>query len=137
MIATKAGAAPRLRPPRDGSRGHLLRALDALAAPARHRLRRPVAGARLRPDTPLEETLSALDIAVTSGRARYVGVSNYCRLADRQGRHLAAGLPGPRPLVSTQVEYSLLERGIEREVLPAALAWGSGCCPGRRWAAAC
>ena len=42
------------------------------------------------PDTPLEETLAAMDYAVTSGRARYVGISNYTGLADREGRRLAA-----------------------------------------------
>ena len=44
-------------------------------------------------DAPLEETLAALDFAVSSGRTRYVGVSNYSRLADRVGGDLAAGRP--------------------------------------------
>jgi aryl-alcohol dehydrogenase-like predicted oxidoreductase len=73
---------------------------------------------------PLEETLSAVDAAVASGKVRYVGVSNYCgwQLAT------AATLQKPRgtPLASTQMEYSLLERGIEREVGPAAVHHGLG-----------
>jgi aryl-alcohol dehydrogenase-like predicted oxidoreductase len=73
---------------------------------------------------PLEETLSAVDAAVASGKVRYVGVSNYCgwQLAT------AATVQKPRgtPLVSTQMEYSLLERGLEREVGPAAVHHGLG-----------
>ncbi|GAB2836716.1 aldo/keto reductase [Lentzea nigeriaca] len=74
---------------------------------------------------PIEETLSALDHAITSGKARYVGVSNYSgwQLAT------AALTPSAFPLISTQVEYSLLERGIEREVAPAALHHGIGLLP--------
>ncbi|WP_189251663.1 aldo/keto reductase [Lentzea flava] len=74
---------------------------------------------------PIEETLSALDHAVTSGKVRYVGVSNYSgwQLAT------AAMTPSAHPLISTQVEYSLLERGIEREVAPAALHHGIGLLP--------
>ncbi len=68
-------------------------------------------------ETPLEETLQALDIAVTSGRARYAGVSNFSgwQLAKAATWQLAA--PGVRTrLASTQMEYSLLQRGVEREV---------------------
>lgn len=76
--------------------------------------------------TPLDETLSALDWAVTTGRARYVGVSNF------NGWQLATAASGAgTTLVSNQVEYSLLRRDIEDEVVPAAehhgigvLAWG-------------
>lgn len=74
---------------------------------------------------PVEETLSALDHAITSGKARYAGVSNYSgwQLAT------AAMTPSTYPLISTQVEYSLLERGIEREVAPAAAHHGIGLLP--------
>ncbi|GLZ28245.1 oxidoreductase [Lentzea sp. NBRC 105346] len=76
-------------------------------------------------NVPLEETLAALDTAVTSGKVRYVGVSNYSgwQLAT------AATLPTGSPIISTQVEYSLLERGIEREVVPAAAHHGIGLLP--------
>lgn len=76
---------------------------------------------------PMEETLGALEHAVTSGRARYVGVSNYAgwqTAAAAVHQRTVAGTQAP--LVSTQVEYSLLERGIEREVLPAAGRFGLG-----------
>ncbi|MFC4003322.1 aldo/keto reductase [Prauserella oleivorans] len=74
---------------------------------------------------PLEETLSALDYAITSGKVRYAGVSNYC---GWQLATAAAGMTQHR-IVSTQVEYSLLERGVEREVVPAAAYHGIGLLP--------
>jgi aryl-alcohol dehydrogenase-like predicted oxidoreductase len=79
-------------------------------------------------DTPLEETLSALDAAVSSGRVRYAGISNY------NGWQTAAAAVwqrarGGAPLVSSQMEYSLLERGVEREVVGAAMAYGIGLLP--------
>ncbi len=79
--------------------------------------------------TPIEETLSALDVAVSSGRARYVGISNYSGWQTARASTWQAAWPGRARLVSTQVEYSLLERGIEREVLPAALDAGLGLLP--------
>ncbi|MCM3515305.1 aldo/keto reductase [Nocardioides sp. P86] len=79
--------------------------------------------------TPLEETLHALDLAVTSGRASYVGVSNYTGWQSAQAATWQRAVPGRVPLASTQVEYSLLHRGIEDEVLPAAQALGLGVLP--------
>ncbi len=128
VIATKAGGLmPGERTDgrhRDLSRRHLLRALDASLE-------------RLGVDTvdlwqlhgwdaatPLEETMSALDAAVASGRARYVGVSNLSGWQTAKAAAWQAAWPGRTPLVSTQVEYSLLERGIEREVVPAAIDAG-------------
>lgn len=70
---------------------------------------------------PLDETLSAIDAAAKAGKIRYAGVSNYT------GWQLAtAAATSPFPLICTQVEYSLLERGIEREVVPAASHHGIG-----------
>jgi aryl-alcohol dehydrogenase-like predicted oxidoreductase len=76
------------------------------------------------PLVPLEETLSALDAAVTSGRARYVGVSNYAgwQLATAATVARASGTP----LVAEQAEYSLLQRDVESDVLPAAEHVGAG-----------
>lgn len=71
---------------------------------------------------PLEETLSALDYAVSSGKVRYAGVSNYA------GWQLATAATRGS-LVSAQVEYSLVERGVEREVVPAAAHHGIGLLP--------
>ncbi|MGY1669087.1 aldo/keto reductase [Geodermatophilus sp. SYSU D00710] len=76
--------------------------------------------------TPLEETLAACDAAVASGRVRYVGVSNYTGWQTAQAATWQRAWPGRAPLVSTQVEYSLLQRGVEREVVPAAEALGLG-----------
>jgi len=73
--------------------------------------------------TPLEETVHALEIAVSSGRARYVGVSNFPGWTTAWAAELARPRPG---LSVVEHEYSLLERGIEREVLPAAQALGLG-----------
>jgi aryl-alcohol dehydrogenase-like predicted oxidoreductase len=78
---------------------------------------------------PFEETLSALDFAVSTGRARYAGVSNYC--GWRLGRAAAwqRAVPGRAEVVADQVRYSLLDRGIEREVVPACLELGIGVVP--------
>ncbi|HZX37555.1 MAG TPA: aldo/keto reductase, partial [Streptomyces sp.] len=130
VIATKAGSVPDPDRRFDGSRGHLLSALDA----SLERLGTDYVDLwqvhAFDPDTPLEETLQALDIAVSSGRARYAGVSNFCgwQLAKAATWQLAS--PGVRTrLASTQMEYSLLQRGVEREVLPAALDLGVGLLP--------
>ena len=80
-------------------------------------------------DTPLDETLGALDDAVSSGRTRYVGVSNYAGWQTAQAATWQQAWPGRTPLVSTQVEYSLLQRGVEREVLPASRSLGLGVLP--------
>ncbi|MEU9010047.1 aldo/keto reductase [Streptomyces sp. NPDC048479] len=130
VIATKAGSVPDPDRRFDGSRGHLLSALDA----SLERLGTDYVDVwqvhAFDPETPLEETLQALDIAVGSGRARYAGVSNFCgwQLAKAATWQLAS--PGVRTrLASTQMEYSLLQRGVEREVLPAALDLGVGLLP--------
>ena len=76
--------------------------------------------------TPLEETLSALDIAVSSGRVRYVGISNFSGWQTARASTLQNPLFGRTPISSTQNEYSLLNRRVEREVLPAARSLGLG-----------
>jgi aryl-alcohol dehydrogenase-like predicted oxidoreductase len=77
------------------------------------------------PATPLDETLEALDAIVKSGKARYVGVSNFLayRAATALGRSDAKGWTR---IVSLQPRYSLLFREIERELLPLALDEGLG-----------
>lgn len=129
VIATKAGSVPDPDRRFDTSRGHLLSALDA----SLQRLGTDYVDLwqvhAFDPGTPLDETLQALDIAVSSGRARYVGVSNFCgwQLAKAATWQLAG--PGRTALASTQMEYSLLQRGVEREVLPAATDLGLGVLP--------
>jgi aryl-alcohol dehydrogenase-like predicted oxidoreductase len=80
-------------------------------------------------DVALEETLAALDTAVATGRARYVGISNYNGWQTGRAVTWQQAWPGRAPIVSTQMEYSLLQRGIEREVLPAAVSLGLGLLP--------
>src|SRR5205807_5890490 len=64
---------------------------------------------------PVDETLAAIDTAVTSGKVRYAGVSNYTGWQLGTAATWQKCVPGRTPIVSTQVEYSLLERGVERE----------------------
>ncbi|MET4781899.1 aldo/keto reductase [Glaciihabitans sp. UYNi722] len=83
-----------------------------------------------RPDenTPIEETLAVLDDLITEGKVRYIGHSNLSgwQVADAEytamlGRH-------PK-FISAQNEYSLLERSVEAEVLPAVVEYGLGFLP--------
>jgi len=69
------------------------------------------------PNTPIDETLEAFDAVLRSGKARYIGCSNYLayRLARALGRSEALGLA---KFVSVQPRYNLLFRQIERELLP-------------------
>ena len=130
VLATKAGISRRTgERVTNTSRGHLLTALDASLA------RLGVDHVDLwqvhvwTDEAPLEETLSALDLAVSSGRASYVGVSNYTGWQTAQAATWQRAVPGRTPLASTQVEYSLLNRQVEHEVVPAARALGLGVLP--------
>nr|WP_174257831.1 aldo/keto reductase [Phytoactinopolyspora alkaliphila] len=80
-------------------------------------------------ETPLEETLATLDFAVASGRARYVGISNYAGWQTAWAAAHQRGGIDRAPLISTQVEYSLVQRGVEREIVPAAVQFGIGLLP--------
>ncbi|SOE14780.1 Predicted oxidoreductase [Streptomyces sp. 2323.1] len=130
VIATKAGSVLEADRRVDCSRRHLLAALDA----SLERLGTDYVDLwqmhGFDPHTPLEETLAALDLAVSSGRARYVGVSNFSGWQLAKAGTWQLAVPGGRHrLASTQMEYSLLQRGVEREVLPAALDLGIGLLP--------
>ncbi|MEG9248487.1 aldo/keto reductase [Arthrobacter sp. Soc17.1.1.1] len=78
--------------------------------------------------TPVEETLAALDDLVTSGKVRYLGHSNFAgwQLAEAE---FTARSGGYTPFISAQNPYSLLDRRLEREVVPAAEAYGLGILP--------
>jgi aryl-alcohol dehydrogenase-like predicted oxidoreductase len=80
------------------------------------------------PLTPIEETLSALDDLVRSGKVRYVGCSNFpaWQVADAQWIARDRRLT---PFISVQDEYSLLVRGIEKEVVPVTEHFGMGLLP--------
>ncbi|MGH3414409.1 MAG: aldo/keto reductase [Marmoricola sp.] len=77
-------------------------------------------------DVPLEETLAALDHAVSTGRASYVGISNYNGWQSARAATWQRAVPGRTLLASNQVEYSLVNRRSETEVVPAAQALGMG-----------
>lgn len=130
VIATKAGI---VRTPDgsyvDASRGNLLRQLD-------ESLRKLATDyvdlwyVHSVDDTvPFDETLAALDAAVSSGRTRYVGVSNYSGWRVARAAVWQRAVPGRTPIVANQVRYSLVDRGIEREVVPACLDLGIGVLP--------
>src|SRR5436190_15695650 len=77
-------------------------------------------------DTPVEETLRALDDLVTQGKVRYLGCSNYTGWQIADADWTAAG---QSRFTSAQNLYSLLERGVESEVLPACEHFGLGFLP--------
>ena len=78
------------------------------------------------PSTPLDEALSALDFAVSSGRVRYVGVSNFASWQIARAATIQNPFFGKVALSSAQSEYSLLNREVEVEVLPACQEVGVG-----------
>jgi len=78
--------------------------------------------------TPIEETLRALDDLVEAGKVRYIGFSDTPAWKVAQAQTIAL-LRGWTPLVALQVEYSLIERTVEGELIPAALELGLGVTP--------
>ena len=80
------------------------------------------------PGTPLEETMRALDDLVTAGKVRYLGSSNFAawQVVDA---HWVAKSSGRTAFASVQNEYSLLDRAIEAELVPACDALGLGVIP--------
>ncbi len=77
-------------------------------------------------NTPVEESLAALEHAVATGRTRYVGISNFYGWQMSMSHTWLAGRPDGVPLISNQVEYSLLRRDAEESVIPAAEHLGMG-----------
>jgi L-glyceraldehyde 3-phosphate reductase len=80
---------------------------------------------RFDPDTPLEETMGALDSAVRQGKALYAGVSSYAPGKTREAAAILEGLG--TPLLIHQPSYSLLNRWIEEELLDTLGELGVGC----------
>ena len=74
-------------------------------------------------NTPLDDTLAALETAYQSGRARYVGISNY---SGWQTARAATKQELRAPIATTQNEYSLLNRDVEKEILPCAIELNVG-----------
>src|SRR4051812_34996273 len=77
------------------------------------------------PDTPLEETLGALDTAVRQGKALYAGISSYSAERTREAAAILRGLG--TPLLIHQPSYSMLNRWIEAELLDVLDEAGIGC----------
>jgi aryl-alcohol dehydrogenase-like predicted oxidoreductase len=80
------------------------------------------------PRTPIDETLSALDDLVTSGKVRYLGHSNRAGWQIAEAEFVARAAGGAR-FISAQNHYNLLDRRAELEVIPAAQAFGLGVLP--------
>jgi L-glyceraldehyde 3-phosphate reductase len=80
---------------------------------------------RFDPETPLEETMGALDSAVRSGKALYAGISSYSAENTREAAAILRGLG--TPLLIHQPSYSMLNRWIEPDVLDAIGELGVGC----------
>ena len=79
-------------------------------------------------NTPLEETLNALDDLVRAGKVRYIGCSNYDAWRVTQSLWISE-LRRLNAFVSVQPEYNLLEREVERELIPACQEFGLGVIP--------
>ncbi|MSW66477.1 MAG: aldo/keto reductase [Actinobacteria bacterium] len=130
VLATKAGQRPGNEDRRfDSSRAHLIRTVEA----SLRRLRTDVIDVwqlhAFDPMTPMEETMATCDELVKSGKVRYIGISNFSGWQTARAATWQRAVPGRTPIVTTQMEYSLLERGIEREIVPAAQSLGLGILP--------
>ncbi len=126
IISTKAGYRMGPGPYGDGgSRKYLISSLDA----SLKRLGLDYVDIfyhhRPDPDTPLEETMAALDYAVRSGRALYVGISNYGPEDTRRAAQILRGLG--TPCVIHQPRYNMLDRHIEEGLLGVLEEEGIGC----------
>jgi aryl-alcohol dehydrogenase-like predicted oxidoreductase len=80
------------------------------------------------PATPIAETVAAVTELVAEGKVRYVGHSNFTGWQIAEAAHTAREVGGV-PFVSAQNHWSLLERGAEQEVVPAARHYGLGVLP--------
>jgi L-glyceraldehyde 3-phosphate reductase len=108
-----------------GSRKYLLSSLDQSLKRMRLDYVDVFYSHRFDPDTPLEETMGALDAAVRSGRALYAGISSYSAERTREAATILARMG--TPLFIHQPSYSLLNRWIEVELLDTLDELGVGC----------
>jgi L-glyceraldehyde 3-phosphate reductase len=126
VISTKAGYDMWPGPYGEwGSRKYLLASLDQSLARMGLEYVDIFYSHRYDPDTPLEETMGALDTAVRSGRALYVGISSYGPQKTREAAGILRELK--TPFVIHQPSYSLLNRWIEKELLAVLEQEGLGC----------
>jgi len=108
-----------------GSRKYLLASLDQSLARMGLNYVDIFYSHRFDPETPLEETMGALDTAVRQGKALYVGISSYSAERTRAAAEILQSLG--TPLLIHQPSYSLLNRWIEPELLGALESFGAGC----------
>src|SRR5690242_14239673 len=126
IISTKAGYDMWPGPYGEwGSRKYLLASLDASLARMGLDYVDIFYSHRFDPDTPLEETIGALDTAVRSGKALYAGISSYSPEKTREAYAILERLG--TPLLIHQPSYSLLNRWIEPELLDTLGELGVGC----------
>jgi L-glyceraldehyde 3-phosphate reductase len=118
IISTKAGYDMWPGPYGDhGSRKYLLASLDQSLGRLGLEYVDIFYSHRVDPDTPLEETMGALDAAVRQGKALYVGISSYSAQRTREAAAILRGLG--TPLVIHQPSYSMINRWIEQQLLDA------------------
>jgi L-glyceraldehyde 3-phosphate reductase len=126
VISTKAGYDMWPGPYGDlGSRKYLLASLDQSLARLGLEYVDIFYSHRFDPETPLEETMGALDTAVRQGKALYAGISSYSAARTREAAAILRGLG--TPLVIHQPSYSMFNRWIEPELLDAVEEEGIGC----------
>jgi L-glyceraldehyde 3-phosphate reductase len=126
VISTKAGYDMWPGPYGEwGSRKYLLASLDQSLARMGLEYVDIFYSHRFDPDTPLEETMSALDTAVRQGKALYAGISSYSPAKTREAAAIMRGLG--TPVVIHQPSYSMLNRWIEPELLDVLEEEGIGC----------
>ncbi len=126
IISTKAGYDMWPGPYGEwGSRKYLLASLDQSLARMGLDYVDLFYSHRFDPETPLEETIGALDTAVRQGKALYVGISSYSAAKTREAAAIARDLG--TPIVIHQPSYSMLNRWIEPELLDTLEAEGIGC----------
>lgn len=126
VISTKAGYDMWPGPYGEwGSRKYLLASLDQSLARMRLDYVDIFYSHRFDPDTPLEETMGALDSAVRVGKALYAGISSYSPEKTREAEAILRGLG--TPLLIHQPSYSMLNRWIEPELLDTLGGLGVGC----------
>jgi len=129
ILATKFGnPVGDVRPATGASRRHIIQAVEASLKRLHtdwidlYQIHRP------NPETPIEETLEALRDLIQAGKIRYIGCSNFAawQLVDAQWTAYSRNLTA---FISAQNRYSLLDRNLEREIVPAALQHGVGVIP--------
>ena len=126
IISTKAGYDMWPGPYGEwGSRKYLLASLDQSLARMGLEYVDLFYSHRFDPETPLEETIGALDTAVRQGKALYIGISSYSAEKTREAAAIARDLG--TPIVIHQPSYSMLNRWIEPELLDALEEEGIGC----------